>query len=174
MTTGWSKGALNREFGPIESEEKIVVPTVLSRWFVAFKDDLRVGRVDLEELIAVADADHQDEAIALCPVCSRRPVREPGSTYRPRGVCSVCWFYQLRDAHLEKVAELEAKKAVAAAKKTKQRLKDSLFADRSRRHKPFRICEDCGERLPARVTGDEPNTCPSCQELRERRHPECS
>ena len=55
--------------------------TSLSRWFAEFKEDVLAGRVSLEELIAIADADMQSEAVELCPECVKYPVR----TGRGRG-----------------------------------------------------------------------------------------
>lgn len=152
-------------------------PSALSRWFATFRDDVLKGRVSLEELIAVADADMQAEAIELCPACSH--VIHKGMGYK-HGTCSVCWLYRLRDGHLEALRQLEAQQEYNAAKKQLQRRRDELGVKAPGRHAsaedygrasmggsneplPFATCEACGE--PFRVhTGASDTVCPECRE----------
>jgi ribosomal protein L37AE/L43A len=192
---GWSKKELDAEFGPVEPQLPIVVPSALSRWFVAFKDDVLSGRVSLEELLEVADFDMQVEAPKLCPAC-QRPVR-PGQKGYIHGTCAICSFYRLKAAYSEKIAELEALKAHNAARSSVKRLRDELgvLPDRLKKARDYsgrhvamvrpqeeypqyhviatdlapgtvmHPCESCGEVFHAR-----PETvCPECRERHERR-----
>lgn len=147
---------------------RIVIPTVLSRWFLEFREDVLAGRVSLEELVSTVDADQQTEAITLCHECRRYPVRTKRGARSTEGLCSICWLHRLRDAHREKIATLAAAADVATAKKEAQRFRDRLNPDRPRGPAPFRSCAACGERLPARMRY-EYDTCPACREIRERR-----
>ncbi len=186
---GWSKRDLDAEFGPIEPQPMpVVVPSALSKWFVAFKEDVLSGRVSLEELLEVADLDMQSSQPDLCPICTRRPVRDTGGRFA-RGICGVCWLHRLRDAHLEATAELEALKDYNTAKKQRQRALDETHPDRPRRAGPrpreeyaqrdviatdipegtiIRTCVSCGFTWPSRDSYVD-DLCPECSERREIR-----
>lgn len=154
-----------------------IVPSALSRWFRTFKDDVLSGRVSLDELIAVADADMQAESVDLCAHCSH--VIRKGEGYR-QGVCSVCWLNHLKDAHLESLRQLEAQQEYNAAKKQLQRKRDELGVRAPGRHAsaedygrasmdgtneplPFATCAVCGESFRVH-TGGSDTTCPECLE----------
>jgi hypothetical protein len=127
------------------------------------------GELSLEQLVDRVTSEPDDD---LCPRCCVRVITRP----RLR-LCDTCLKRGFRDAHLLLASDAEALAATVMAKKHSQRARDLADPDRPRGHAPFRTCDDCGERLPARpggivVEGD--NVCLSCRDLRERRHPECS
>lgn len=160
------------------------VPSPLSRWFEVFKKDVLSGRVSLEDLLEVTDADMSSEMFELCPACARFPVRL-GTRGGKHGVCGVCWIYHLRDVHAEKAAELEAMRSYNASKKHLQRLRDSLgvmprvlrkdrdYVGRSAidpaSMRATDTCETCGSRFYSHAGERD---CPACVDQRERREHE--
>lgn len=107
------------------AEERIIIPSGLTRWFRVFADDVLTGRISLEELLECADADMQASGQQLCPSCARGVLR-PGRTTDRYGVCAVCHLNRLRDAHGEKLRELEAKRQVNATKRALSRTRLDL------------------------------------------------
>lgn len=107
------------------TDERIIIPSGLTRWFTAFADDVMSGRVSLEELLEVADSDMQQSGQQLCPTCARRVIR-PGTVAQRYGICSVCHLQRLRDAHLERLAEVEAQRDLNAAKQQVSRARRRL------------------------------------------------
>jgi hypothetical protein len=93
------------------------VPSPLSRWFVAFKEDIISGAVSLEELVEVVDDEMQAHMVDLCPRCGTRRSRAA------HGVCAVCWLVELRATHLDKRAELAAAREYTTAKQQSHRAK---------------------------------------------------
>ncbi|MDO8915993.1 MAG: hypothetical protein Q7W16_07925 [Coriobacteriia bacterium] len=127
------------------------------------------GELSLEELVDRITTEPDGE---LCHSCCKRTITRP-----VLGLCELCARRAMTDALVYKLSEIETLLASATAKKALQRSRDRLDPDRPRGHAPFRTCEDCGERLPARTGGiivEGDNVCLSCRDLRERRHPECS
>lgn len=153
--------------------DHVVIPSVLSRWFVEFRDDLLAGRVDLQELLECTDHDMQTEQPVLCPVCGRHPVRDRYKTAERRGECAICYLYQLRESHLERLKELITEREVMVAKQQVCRCRNEVDPDRERRPRVIRECASCGRKfaVPVAVNPDE-TRCIACREQHERRHPE--
>lgn len=141
------------------------VPSILTKWFTGFREDLLAGRVSLDELVATADADMQAQTVELCPECSRHPIR---TDHKSRvGMCSVCWLHRLRDAHLEELARMQALREVQRAKQSAKRARDRVGVVPTRAWSR-RTCLLCGTRFIARVGGDTDH-CPECAERVEAR-----
>lgn len=161
------------------SNAGVTVPSALTRWFEAFKQDVLEGRVSLEDLLAAADADMQAESVDLCPSCSR--VLRRGEGYKD-GLCAVCHLNRLRDAHYEELAKLVAIREYNVAKQQLKRLRRRMGVEAPRAPKgkvaedygfvfmlpteeplPFVTCGICGE--PFRLHTDSNATvCPECRE----------
>ena len=105
------------------TDERIIIPSGLTRWFRVFADDVLPGRISLEDVLECADADMQQSGQELCPSCAR--VVRPGTPAYRHGMCTVCHLHRLRDAHREKLAELDAKREVNAAKRQLSRARKS-------------------------------------------------
>ena len=166
-----------------------VVPSALTRWFEAFRQDVLEGRVSLEELLIVADADMQSESVDLCPRCTKRPVRSKGKQYAPyrSGICSVCHLQRLASAHRDALAELEATREYNAVKAQLKRRRKELGVPAPRRAgkdkspedygrywcpgtdepHPFAHCDTCSEAF--RDHGEGHTTCPECRARAEAR-----
>lgn len=147
-------------------EKTSIVPAPLGRWLITFKDDLLAGRVDLAEIIECTDSDMQEQMPQLCVSCSRSVrVGQPGEMH---GLCSICWLYRLADTHKEKLAQLEAQRAVNQGKTAVRRMRDQIDPDRPRGAAPWRECDICGDRLPPLTRHPEP-ICSACLDRDERR-----
>jgi hypothetical protein len=158
----------------VADEPPVVVPSVLTKWFVQFRADILAGRVSLEQIIDATDADMQDSQSELCPDCGRRAVRDHRTGRASyQGVCATCWLYRLRDKHLERLAELEAQTACNQAKQRVRRQRDEMDPDRQRVPRLMRPCDSCGRpfAVPLTVNPDE-SRCITCRERDERRHSE--
>lgn len=152
-------------------QDVVITPTPIRKWLSEFLPLVAAGTLDLDELLAVVDEDLAIEPMA-CPWCRTGWYRRSSGPGWRQGTCLTCYLNKLRQAHEEKLREIEAKREVVAIKREVSSARDRLDPDRPRSHAPFRVCDVCGDRLPS-AREWEKRTCAACLERAEHhQHPE--
>lgn len=80
------------------------------------RSDMASGEVDAEAVVRRMEIARDAE---LCPCCGKRP-----ATVRSTGWCTVCHKRNLTEAHLEEIDEIEAQRALWAARQKVKRARD--------------------------------------------------